>query len=117
MCHLFYFAADISRCKQLSFLQLQHNELTELPSSVGELSNLKRLGVQYNKLSELPVSLCQCTELTEIGVESNVLTSLPVSILVAEIVALLSRVNSFFLGVVGVVQYYCSIIMFMSSNS
>ena len=69
---------DIGECAQLSFLQLQHNELTELPSTVGQLSHLKRLGLQYNKLSDLPAELCQCSELTEIGLESNTLTSLPV---------------------------------------
>ena len=73
------FPSEIGLCRQLAFLQLQHNELTEIPSSVGDLTSLRRLGLQYNKLSELPVSLCQCTQITEIALESNVLTSLPVS--------------------------------------
>lgn len=69
---------EIVKCCNLSHLQLQHNDLTELPLSLGDLKSLKRLGLQYNQLSELPASLCNCTELNEIGLESNTLTSLPV---------------------------------------
>ena len=77
--HLFIVYVEIGNCSQLAFLQLQHNELTELPATVGELKSLRRLGLQYNKLSELPPSLCQCIELNEIGLEYNTLTSVPVS--------------------------------------
>lgn len=60
-------------------LDVQHNELQNLPETIGRLTTLKRLGIRYNQLTELPASLSNCKLLDEFIVESNKLTSLPVS--------------------------------------
>ena len=37
---------EIGNCSQLVFLELQHNELQELPESVGNCKGLRRLGLR-----------------------------------------------------------------------
>jgi len=72
---------EIGECADLVHLDVQHNELTALPDSIGKLSKLSRMGMRYNKLEELPASLAQCTKFEEFIVESNQLTQLPVSLI------------------------------------
>ena len=38
--------AEIGNCVQLSSLDLQHNELLDLPESIGNLKSLNRLGLK-----------------------------------------------------------------------
>ncbi len=41
-----FFVVEIGKCKNLSGVSLQHNELTSLPESIGDLSLLERLGIR-----------------------------------------------------------------------
>ena len=77
---LFFAPPEIGNCTQLSSLDLQHNELIDLPESIGNLRALTRLGLRYNsRLSVIPKSLCNCSNLEEFNVEGNSMGNLPVS--------------------------------------
>ncbi|RZF38099.1 hypothetical protein LSTR_LSTR006498 [Laodelphax striatellus] len=61
----------------LSELDLKFNLLEELPSCVGQLSQLQFLNLSHNKLKTLPDELSQCLRMREILLESNRLTEIP----------------------------------------
>jgi Leucine-rich repeat (LRR) protein len=69
---------EIGECIELTTLDLQHNELVDVPDSFGKLTSLVRLGLRYNKLASLPTTLACCHRLEEFIIEGNQLTSLPV---------------------------------------
>ena len=52
-------------------------KLTELPESLGQLTQLQELSVSYNHLTTLPEWLGQLTQLQELNVSYNQLTTLP----------------------------------------
>jgi Leucine-rich repeat (LRR) protein len=59
-------------------INLQNNNLTELPESFGELTNLTTLNLQSCKLiTELPESFGELTNLKELNLSYNNLTKLP----------------------------------------
>ena len=49
--------------KQLKELDLRNNQLTELPESIKELTNLTGLDLSNNKLTKLPESIKELTKL------------------------------------------------------
>ncbi len=53
------------------------NKLTELPDSIGNLTNLTELYCYENQLTELPDSISNLINLTELCCSSNQLTELP----------------------------------------
>ena len=61
-------------------LDLSGKKLTELPESIGQLTQLTGLDLSDNQLTTLPESLGQLTQLTELNLFNNQLTSLPNSI-------------------------------------
>jgi internalin A len=61
-------------------LDLSAIELTELPESVGQLSQLQWLSLSDNELTELPESLGQLTQLHELHLDNNQLTTSPESL-------------------------------------
>lgn len=83
--------SEIGECSNMTQLDLQHNDLIELPDSIGKLKHLIRFGIRsvvlllltvffrYNKLRSLPRSLENCSLLEEFIIEGNHLQSLPVS--------------------------------------
>lgn len=66
-----------TRADELTF---RSNELTELPDSIGQLTNLRTLSLSSNRLTSLPESIGQLTQLRTLRLNSCPLTSLPESI-------------------------------------
>ena len=60
-------------------LDLSSMGLTELPESLGQLTQLKTLRLYRNQLTELPESLGRLTELIDLELDGNRLDSLPES--------------------------------------
>lgn len=90
----------IGRLSNLESLNLSHNGVRSLPSSIVKLHNLSRLDIthnrlkllcrgfdglrklttlhlQFNELKSLPVSIERCHHLVEIDIQGNSLTKLP----------------------------------------
>jgi internalin A len=64
----------------LSQLYIYGNKLTNLPSKIGEISNLEELSVHNNQLMVLPAEIGRLTKLTMLDLNDNRLTSLPAEI-------------------------------------
>ena len=45
--HIEVIPEEFCNCTGLTSLDLQHNDITELPANIGNLRNLKRLGLRY----------------------------------------------------------------------
>ena len=63
-------------CKNLSALDLQHNDLLDIPETIGNLVNLARLGLRYNRLTVIPQSLKNCVNMEEFNIEGNSVSEL-----------------------------------------
>ena len=75
------FPRDKQQILAMTELALSSNELTELPESIGKLTNLTMLCVSCNGLLfSLPESIGNLTNLTGLSFSSNALCSLPESI-------------------------------------
>jgi leucine-rich repeat protein SHOC2 len=66
----------LTKCTQLTQVDLAHNSLGRLPDRLGALKGLKKLSVKYNQLRHLPVSLAQCGAIEYLNVENNLLDSI-----------------------------------------
>lgn len=56
------------------WLILTDNQITQLPHSFGELTQLRKLALAGNKLTSLPASMAQCQELELVRLSANNLT-------------------------------------------
>ena len=65
---------------KIEVLSLNHNQLTTLPESIGNLSNLVGLAAENNQLTSLPESLWKLSNLTELHCNNNLIKNLPESI-------------------------------------
>ena len=61
----------------ITTLNLDYNELTELPKEIGNLTQLTHLDLSINKLTELPKEIGNITQLIELYLTNNKLTKLP----------------------------------------
>lgn len=71
---------SIGNLSQLQFLWIMSNQLTHLPESIGNLSQLRQLWLQENQLTHLPESIGNFSQLQEFELEENNLMYLPDSI-------------------------------------
>jgi len=62
------------------YVNLSMKNLTELPESIGKLTNLKSLNLHNNNLSALPESIGNLTKLERLDLDNNNLSALPESI-------------------------------------
>ena len=67
---------SLGQLTQLQTLNLSHNQLTALPESVGQLTQLQRLDLGGNQLTALPESLGRLTQLRSLNLTANQLTAL-----------------------------------------
>ncbi|CAL8297011.1 unnamed protein product [Lota lota] len=68
---------EIKSLAKLELLSVTDNQLEDIPPELGQLSNLVELNLTRNKLSSLPGELYSCKELTKLYVARNRLTVLP----------------------------------------
>ncbi|MFB3390078.1 leucine-rich repeat domain-containing protein [Flavobacterium sp. LAR06] len=69
---------SIKKISGLTVLDLSHNDLTDLPSDLNELSTLTKLNLFSNKkLRYLPDSICECLNLRELIVRETKIKELP----------------------------------------
>ncbi|TLX46524.1 protein kinase [Pseudoalteromonas phenolica] len=69
--------SETSLPRNLRWLILTDNRLTQLPHSFGQLSQLKKLALAGNKLASIPESFTQCKQLELVRLSANELTSVP----------------------------------------
>ncbi|KMT05407.1 hypothetical protein BVRB_7g175350 [Beta vulgaris subsp. vulgaris] len=70
----------LTEMKGLTYLSLDQNQLTTLPSSLGALTYLEQLHVASNKLASLPSEIGLLTRLEILKVNNNRLTAIPPSL-------------------------------------
>ncbi len=66
---------------QLDWLSLQHNELNQFPKEICRLHQLKSLYLHHNQLSEIPLEIKQLSKLHTLGLSYNELKKFPEAIL------------------------------------
>lgn len=71
---------SIGELTQLGILDISSNELTELPEFISRLTLLQNLDIADNKLTELPEAIGQLTQLQTLQICQNQLIKLPESI-------------------------------------
>ena len=79
-CQLSELPESITQLSNLTSLNLGRNQLTELPELISQLSNLTSLVLWGNWLTELPESIAKLSNLTLLDLGNNRLTELPESI-------------------------------------
>jgi Leucine-rich repeat (LRR) protein len=71
---------SLGQLTQLTGLDLSNNQLTILPDSLGQLTQLQSLNLSNNQLTILPDSLGRLTQLQSLDISKNLLTVLPDSL-------------------------------------
>ena len=77
MNQLVFLPTSIQKLNQLEWLDLSGNKLTELPSEIGDLKELRTLNVRKNQLVSLPTSIQKLQQLEDLDLSYNKLTELP----------------------------------------
>ncbi|KFZ52559.1 Leucine-rich repeat-containing protein 40, partial [Podiceps cristatus] len=68
---------DVRLLPALTVLDVHDNQLTSLPSALGQLENLQKLDVSHNKLRSIPEELMQLPHLKSLLLHYNELSCLP----------------------------------------
>ncbi len=67
----------LSLPKQMRWLILTDNKITELPSEIGACTRMQKLMLSGNQLQELPMQMVACTRLELLRISANCFTQLP----------------------------------------
>ncbi|XP_074731875.1 leucine-rich repeat-containing protein 40 isoform X1 [Strix uralensis] len=68
---------DVKLLPALTVLDVHDNQLTSLPSALGQLENLQKLDVSHNKLRSIPEEVMQLSHLKSLLLHHNELSHLP----------------------------------------
>ncbi|NWI58995.1 LRC40 protein, partial [Calyptomena viridis] len=68
---------DVRLLPALTVLDVHDNQLTSLPSALGQLENLQKLDVSHNKVRSLPEELLRLPRLRSLFLQHNELSHLP----------------------------------------
>ncbi|XP_018432379.1 PREDICTED: leucine-rich repeat-containing protein 40 isoform X2 [Nanorana parkeri] len=71
---------DIRLLPAMVVLDVHDNQISELPSAIGELVNLQRLNISHNKLKSLPEELAQLQNIKNLLLHHNQLEEVPNSL-------------------------------------
>lgn len=71
---------ETARLKKAKILDLSNNDITILPSQIGDLSELEHLDLSYNYLKELPQEIGKLTKLKTLLLTKNEINELPLEI-------------------------------------
>ena len=63
--------SSISNLSQINVLDLSNNSIETVPDSIGQLNNLVTLNLNSNQLNDLPESITEITKLTSLDISSN----------------------------------------------
>ncbi|EFA77775.1 leucine-rich repeat-containing protein [Heterostelium album PN500] len=77
-------------CKHLVELDLSDNRITELPSDIQELKNLRILILRDNRLETIPLEVCHLKDLKILELQNNPLSDFPPSVIASGTKNLLS---------------------------
>jgi internalin A len=72
---------SIGQLTQLQYLDLFNNQLTEIPESIGQLTQLQLLDFSFNQLTQLPEFLLHLASLKELYLHGNDALGLPAEVL------------------------------------
>jgi len=72
---------SITNLSNLTELDLRGNQITNLPESIAKLSNLKKLYLKENKITDLSESVAKLSNFTELYLSRNSIKKLPESII------------------------------------
>ena len=72
---------EIAQLTSLQSLYLNSNQLQELPKEITQLTSLQSLDLSSNQLQELPKEITQLKRLTSFSVQNNAITNIPKEII------------------------------------
>lgn len=75
-CSLYEFPGEIFSLKKINFLDVAHNQITEIPPCICEM-NLEVLSISNNRLTHLPPEIGNLKHLTSLFCNNNQITVLP----------------------------------------
>jgi Leucine-rich repeat (LRR) protein len=74
---MFDLPSSLGQCSRLLELDAQDNLLDALPDTLSSMTSLVKARLGSNSLSSLPPSLAACTNITDLGLEANCFQSIP----------------------------------------
>ena len=72
--------SEIGQLTNLTGLDLRNNQFSSLPPEICQLTKLQKLILGNNRLATLPLEICKLTNLTELNLRNNQFSSLPLEI-------------------------------------